>query len=117
MDVAEVNVEPIYAAVGDRVKAARMEAGWTQQDLCGQIGLSRTSIANIELGRQRLLLHQVFLLADALSVSVSDLIGVEVARPTADRQAIMAAERENRRLRQSLAVIANRAHEALDATK
>ncbi len=37
-------------------------------------GLSRASIANIENGKQRVLLHQLFQFADALQVSLSDLI-------------------------------------------
>jgi transcriptional regulator with XRE-family HTH domain len=38
----------------------------TQADVAKQIGLTRASLANIESGRQKVLLHQVYRLADAL---------------------------------------------------
>jgi len=42
--------------------------------LANQIGLSRTSITNIESGRQAVLLHQVYDLAKALDITVQDLL-------------------------------------------
>ena len=71
-------IEPLYVALGHRVLDERNRAGWTQQDLACQVGLSRTSIANIELGRQRLMLHQIVALADAFGVSVGDMCGLSI---------------------------------------
>jgi transcriptional regulator with XRE-family HTH domain len=76
-DVLE-KIEPVYAAIGQRVLSERMRAGWTQQDLACQAGLSRTSIANVELGRQRLMLHQIVMLADVFSISVGELVGLTI---------------------------------------
>lgn len=73
--------EEFYSGLGRRVREAREAAGWTQSDVACQIGLSRTSITNVELGQQRLLVHQVVELARALDVSVAYLIG-EDARAT-----------------------------------
>ncbi len=68
-----------YIDIGTRVLEERMRAGWTQHDLACQVGMSRASIANVELGRQRLMLHQIIDLAAVLSVPLGHLLGVELA--------------------------------------
>lgn len=64
-----VQCEPVYVSFGEIVKAKRLALGWTQSDLAEKIGLARASIANIEIGRQRVLLSDLFDFADALGVS------------------------------------------------
>lgn len=83
-------IEPLYVAIGQRVLEERIKAGWTQQDLCGQVRLERSSIANIELGRQRVMLHQIFDLAEVLSIPLDDLLGVSIqaARDDDDKKAL-----------------------------
>ena len=49
----------------------------TQSKLGDLVGLSRTSITNIEKGRQHVALHQVFAIASALRVSPSALLPSE----------------------------------------
>lgn len=46
----------------------------TQDDLAGKIELSRSSLANIEIGRQRLPLFSIYQIAEALGVDVMDLL-------------------------------------------
>lgn len=60
--------EPVYVTFGEVVKAMRLERGWTQTDLADRVGLSRTSVTNIEIGRQRVLLSDLFDFARAFSV-------------------------------------------------
>lgn len=57
-----------YVLFGEAVRAERLGRGMTQQDLADKVGLGRPSIANIELGYQRILLSDVFVFAEALSV-------------------------------------------------
>ncbi len=64
----------IYRIVGENVRHHRKLVGMTQGDLAIEVGMSRPSIANIEVGRQSILLHQAFDLAKALQVSVDDLV-------------------------------------------
>lgn len=45
-----------------------------QEDLARRVGLSRSSITNIELGKQRLLLDHLFALAGALNIEPTQLI-------------------------------------------
>lgn len=46
----------------------------TQEDLALKVSLTRTSIINIEKGRQQLLVHTLVDIARALSVSVPELL-------------------------------------------
>lgn len=46
----------------------------TQEKLGSLVGLSRTSIVNIEKGRQHISLHQLFVFADALKVRPEALL-------------------------------------------
>ncbi|MET9141483.1 helix-turn-helix domain-containing protein [Streptomyces parvulus] len=67
-------VDRFYAAVGDRIRDARSAARLTQAELAASLGLARSSIANIEGGRQRLPLHMVILIAETLNINVSELL-------------------------------------------
>jgi transcriptional regulator with XRE-family HTH domain len=68
-----VQCEPVYVSFGELVKAKRLERGWTQTDLAEKVGLSRTSVTNIEIGRQRVLLSDLFEFARAFGVSPRSL--------------------------------------------
>jgi transcriptional regulator with XRE-family HTH domain len=48
----------------------------TQEALASQVALTRTSITNIERGRQKLLLHTLVDIAHALSVEPAELLPV-----------------------------------------
>lgn len=63
-----------YRHVGVTIRAAREALGITQGELAHVIGLSRTSLTNIELGRQRIFVDQLVEVADALRIPVASLI-------------------------------------------
>ncbi len=63
-----------YAEVGRRVRVARERAGLTQDALAMCVTLSRTSVTNIEKGRQKVLLHTFCSLAEALSIEPATLL-------------------------------------------
>lgn len=69
----------LYADVGNAIKKARKVRGLTQSDLASAVGLTRTSISNIETGRQKLLLHTFYEIARALDVDPVQLLPL---RPT-----------------------------------
>lgn len=48
-----------YRMLGVAIREARIKARKTQSELADCVGLTRTSVANIEAGRQRILLHQI----------------------------------------------------------
>jgi transcriptional regulator with XRE-family HTH domain len=67
--------EAIYQAFGRAVATRRKELNLTQTALAARVGMSRASIANIESGRQNVLLHHAYSLASALKFSkISDLL-------------------------------------------
>ncbi|MGC9954508.1 MAG: helix-turn-helix transcriptional regulator [Rhizomicrobium sp.] len=65
----------LYRRLGRAVAVRREELGLTQQQVGAQLGLSRASVANIENGRQRIMIHQLFGLTNALKLdSVLELV-------------------------------------------
>jgi transcriptional regulator with XRE-family HTH domain len=56
----------LYRRLGRAVAERREELELTQDKVASQLGLSRASLANIENGRQRIMVHQLFRLANAL---------------------------------------------------
>lgn len=63
-----------YSTFGAMLAAARRKGGISQQTLAEELGLTRTSITNIEKGRQPLQLHSLYLIAGSLRVEVKDLL-------------------------------------------
>ncbi len=63
-----MNEWSIYSALGQAVAIRRKAMSLTQAQVAARVGISRASIANIESGRQKVLLHQVYLLAEALKL-------------------------------------------------
>jgi DNA-binding XRE family transcriptional regulator len=67
--------DSLYEALGKLVRLNReRHPGLTQEKLGKLVGLSRTSIVNIERGRQHLALHQLFVFAAALKVRPDALL-------------------------------------------
>src|SRR6266508_5093206 len=73
--------QEFYVEVGRLVRKARETLRLKQEDLASRVHLTRTSITNIEKGRQRLLLHTLVELAAALRVSPADLLPENAATP------------------------------------
>ena len=48
-----IRIDLVWKRVGARVRALREEEGLTQEQLARRSGIGRTSITNIEVGRQR----------------------------------------------------------------
>ena len=68
------SVNPIYVEIGKQIFEARDRKGITQEQLAEKISLKRTSITNIEKGKQQLLVHTLVNIAKELEVEVSSLI-------------------------------------------
>lgn len=65
----------LYRHIGLKVAESRARLGLTQENVAGKIGLSRASLANIESGRQRIMLHQLYALTKVLGLkSILDLV-------------------------------------------
>ena len=72
-----MNEVQLYGDIGARIKARRVQLKWTQAKLASAIQMSRPSLANIEQGRQGILVHQLFIIADRLRLQVTDLLPIK----------------------------------------
>ncbi|WID95165.1 helix-turn-helix transcriptional regulator [Bosea vestrisii] len=84
--------DPRYTAFGEAMALRREQLKMTQAQLASRVGLSRASIANIERGRQNVLLHHACDIASALGLSqVGDLLPVE-SKPSLEDQVLALSE-------------------------
>ena len=99
-----------YLEVGRRIRDARQHRTprLTQDALAKMVGLTRTSITNVEQGRQKCLLHTLADIAAALhvatgsliptpSVQAADLDGALKGRPPSEQNWIMSAVKASRK--------------------
>ena len=67
-------MEQLYREFGRALRARRKQAGLSQDDVAQRVGMSRTSITNIEQGRQHVSLHVLYDLAGAVGTTPGDLL-------------------------------------------
>ena len=63
-----------YQKLGERIKSLRKQVGMKQEVLAQRLGLTRISVSNIEMGKQKVQLHVLIEIADAFNVSISDIV-------------------------------------------
>jgi len=69
----------VYRVVGERIRNERKRQNITQDELATEIGLTRTSITNVEKGRQKILLHTLVQIAAYLGTSPERLLSTDDA--------------------------------------
>lgn len=69
-----MNISKVYKIFGKKLAEARKKQGLTQEKLAVASSLSRSSIANIESGRQAIPLHTLLLIANALKIPAAELL-------------------------------------------
>jgi transcriptional regulator with XRE-family HTH domain len=70
----EISAVQLNSLFGSKLASLRRSRGVSQSALGKKLGLSRTTIANLERGIQNVQLHQVFTLAQALDADPGTLI-------------------------------------------
>lgn len=84
-EVDDVQLRRLYGEIGGRVRAAREAAKMTQDALATRLNLTRSSVANIEAGRQRFPTHTLVLIAELLRIKPTALIeGLSILHDDAD---------------------------------
>lgn len=63
---------PLYEEIGRAIREARQQAELSQEDLAYRVGLTRTSITNLERGRQQVPLHTLYDIAEAVGGDVKE---------------------------------------------
>lgn|GEM_PF-2412608 len=80
-------MDDLFTQIGERIRLAREDRGWTQAQLGEAIGYTQATIGNYELGRRHVGLDDLYKIADALGKPYSYFVG-------ADKQAEEQAKRE-----------------------
>lgn len=65
---------PIYKEIGALIRHWRKQRNLKQFKLAAMLGISRGSLANVETGRQSILVHQLYKFAEVLELSPIDLL-------------------------------------------
>jgi transcriptional regulator with XRE-family HTH domain len=73
--------QALYLEVGRRIRNARKDRKLSQEDLASLVSLTRTSITNIEKGRQKFLLSTFVDIAHALRVETATLLPEVAGEP------------------------------------
>jgi len=73
-EIGDSKIARFYTAVGRNVKNVRIDRGVSQTELAHLIGFNRSSVANLEAGRQRIALHLFLLIAEALDARPEEIL-------------------------------------------
>lgn len=74
----DVRDRQLYEFLGARIRERRHSLQMTQAHLAAQVGLLRSSIANIEAGRQRITVHVLYHLCEVLGLDVATALPTPV---------------------------------------
>lgn len=69
-----VNEDLLYRRIGEQIREWRTKAKLTQGQLADAVGVLRTSITNIEAGRQKAPLHVLYEICTVLGVEMTDIL-------------------------------------------
>ncbi len=64
----------ILVLFGDRIRSLRREHGWSQEEFAAECGLDRTYIGGIERGERNVALRNMHRIAQALGISLAELV-------------------------------------------
>jgi len=70
----QLDISTLYQLIGRNINRARVNSELTQEELANLTNISRTSITNIEKGRQKLPIHTLYSIAATLEVDVVSLL-------------------------------------------
>lgn len=66
--------DDLYTQLGSLIKKRRESLDLTQAELAAKVGLSRTSLTNIECGRQRFMVDQLYKICANLNMPMTQLL-------------------------------------------
>lgn len=69
-------VEPLYTVIGQNIRKARERQGLTQDQLASRLTpkMARVTMANMEAGRQRIMLHVLLDIATACGTTIGRML-------------------------------------------
>ena len=69
-----MGMDQLYREFGRLLRQRRKDAHLSQDEVANSVGLARTSITNIETGRQHVSLHMLYALANAVGARAHELL-------------------------------------------
>lgn len=73
--------------LGEQLRAARLHAGWSQEKLAEEAGISRNYVSLLELNRKSPTLDVLLAVCGALGVSAAEIVAeIERTRPARRRR-------------------------------
>lgn len=67
----------LYKKVAERIKELRLKRGITQQELAGMLDYEKSNMSRLESGKVNIKLNTIYKLAQALDITMSELLDVE----------------------------------------
>jgi transcriptional regulator with XRE-family HTH domain len=86
--VPDLELQPEYRQIGEALRRLRRERDLSQESVASSCGMSRSALANIEAGQQRLAVHHLLALARVLGVDAASLL------PDAGARSLQPLDRE-----------------------
>jgi transcriptional regulator with XRE-family HTH domain len=106
-----MQIEPIYKQIGANVRSKRRNLDWTQERLAAMLRISRGALANIESGRQRIFIHQLLAIAEAMGSKLADMLPNSLQGATASDFASLPIPNElSHQQKSQIAQIINASH-------
>jgi len=81
----QTNEQELHRALGQRTADARRQRGWTQEQLAEEMGVAAVTVSRWETGQRGMSVATLASLADALGVSLGDLLDVDRELPAPER--------------------------------
>lgn len=69
-----IDERKLYETIGQEIKKIRKTKGYNQSELASKINIERTSITNIESGRQKVTLFALYKICALFEIEPSDLL-------------------------------------------
>ena len=71
---AVIDKDRLYETIGEQLKAVRKKNYLTQADMADILGLERTSVTNIELGKQRPGVHVLYRCCEYFEIPIAEFL-------------------------------------------
>ncbi|MGI4831287.1 MAG: helix-turn-helix domain-containing protein [Janthinobacterium lividum] len=72
--VDDAETQGLYRQLGASIARERRKKGLSQEVLAAKLQLTRTSVTNIENGRQHVQIHTLYAVANVFGISLADLL-------------------------------------------
>jgi transcriptional regulator with XRE-family HTH domain len=74
-----VDRDALYSQIGEKVRLLRINMSLNQEDVSKKVGMTRSSIAQIEAGKQAVSIYTLYRLGEVLNRPITDIL------PSADQ--------------------------------